>query len=90
MTSITLSQEVKDELEALKPGSLTWDEYLHLLVTSIDPDRFEEALEAFFQSEYEASVRRARERYAKARSDPSILLDADEARQRVRELRDDG
>lgn len=89
MTSITVAPAVKQDLEALKPGSLTWNEYLRLVLESIDPDRFREALENFHEAELEDAIARARERYAKARADPSRLLTADEARRRVRSRRRD-
>lgn len=85
MTSITLDQEIKQEHEALKPESLTWSDYMHILAQSIDADRFEELVEEFYQREYEASVERAKERYAQARADPDRMLSAEEAREEVRE-----
>lgn len=84
-TSITLEPDIKEEHEALKPDSLTWSEYMQILVRSIDADRFEELVEGFYQREYESAVERARERYDQAREDPDSLLDPDEARQRLGE-----
>lgn len=37
------------------------------------------------QHEYEASLKRARERYAKARADPDRMLSAEEAREAIDE-----
>lgn len=85
MTSITLDPDIKQEHEALKPDSLTWSEYMHILVQSIDADRFEQLVEEFYKREYEAAVERARDRYAKAREDPDKMLSASDARDEVRE-----
>lgn len=85
MTSITLNSEVKAEHEALKPASLTWNDYMHILAKSIDPDKFQRLLEDLHREQYEEAVERARERYAQARKEPGALLSADEARKRVRE-----
>lgn len=83
MTSITLEREVKEEHEALKPDSLTWSEYLHIVAQSIDPEKFEDLVEAFYEEECEKAVERVKQRYNKARSDPDRLLDAEEARERI-------
>ena len=89
MTSITIRDDVKREHEALKPESLTWNEYMRIVAQSIDPDRFGQLVEAFYAEQYEEAVERARERYAAAREDPSQLLSAEEARRRVREAKGD-
>ncbi len=89
MTSITIRDDVKQEHEALKPESLTWNDYMRIVAQSIDPDRFTELVEAFYQAQYGDAVERARERYGKAREDPSHLLSAEEARRRVREAKGD-
>lgn len=83
MTSITLERGVKEEYEALKPDSLTWSEYLHIVAQSIVPEKFEDLVEAFYEEEYEKAVERVRQRYNKARSDADRLLDAEEARKRI-------
>lgn len=87
MTTITLREETKEELRAIKPDALTWDEYLHLVLQSLDPDRYAETLEGFFEEEIEDVVERARERYEAAREDPGRMLDPDDAREQIRELR---
>lgn len=89
MTSITIRDDVKQEHETLKPESLTWNDYMRIVAQSIDPDRFGELVEAFYQGQYEQAVEQARERYAKAREDPGRLLSAEEARRRVREAKGD-
>lgn len=85
MTTITLDPDIKQEHEELKPGSLTWSEYMHILARSIDAERFGRLVEEFYQQEYEAAVERARERYAEAREDPDRMLGAEEARDAVRD-----
>lgn len=89
MTTITVEEGTKEDLRSLKPESLTWDEYFTLVLDSLDPDRLEENLEAWFADEVSDVVARARERYEAAEGDPDRLLDADEARDRVRELQDE-
>ncbi len=83
MTSITLEHGVKEEHEALKPESPTWSEYLHIVAQSIDPEKFEAFVEAFYEEEYEKAVEPVKKRYDKARCDPDSLLDAEEARKRI-------
>lgn len=85
MTSITLDQEIKDEHEQLKPDSLTWNDYMHIVAHSIDAERFEQLVDELYQREYEAAVERARERYAEARDNPDKMLSAEDARDAVRE-----
>lgn len=85
MTSITLDQEIKDEHEELKPDSLTWNDYMHIVAQSIDADRFEKLVEELYQREYEAAVDRARERYAQARANPDRMMSAEDAREAVRD-----
>lgn len=87
MTTITIAPEVKQELGQLKPDALTWDQYLVVLMESVDPDRFERTLKAFLDAQYAQAAARARERYRKARAQPSSLLSPTEARKRVRALR---
>lgn len=84
MTSITLDADVKREHEKLKPESLTWTEYLHIVAHSIDPERFQGLVEEIHKEQTEDAIERARERYEKARANPRRLLTSDEARRRVR------
>ncbi|HEX9710664.1 MAG TPA: hypothetical protein VGB42_11960 [Candidatus Thermoplasmatota archaeon] len=87
MTTITLAPEVKRELGELKPDALTWDQYLVVLLESVDPARFEQVIKDFLDAQYAEAAARARERYRKARARPGSLLSATEARKRVRALR---
>lgn len=85
MTTITLDPEIKEEHEALKPESLTWSDYMHILAHSIDAERFGTLVEEFYQREYEDAVERARRRYDRSREDPERMLTPDEAREEVLE-----
>lgn len=87
MTTITIAPEVKAELGQLKPEALTWDQYLVVLMESVDAARFERTLKALSEAQYAEAAARARERYRKARAHPRALLTPTEARKRVRALR---
>lgn len=87
MTSITVASDVKAELGSMKPPSLSWSRYLHLVVHSIDHQHLAHLLEEAMQEEYQESIRRARQRYDAALKDPDALLDHDDAMEHVRRLR---
>lgn len=86
-TTITVEHEVKDELEKLRPSTLTWGQYLHALYRSVDPARLEQEFQAFYAAEYQEAVRLAKDRYDQGRRDPGSLLTPTEARKRLRALR---
>lgn len=86
MTTITVAPEVKRELGHLKPDALTWDDFLAVLLESVDPDRFERVVRGLLDAQREQAVARARERYRRARARPDELFSAPEARKRVRAL----
>lgn len=86
MTSITVRDDVKRELESLKPASLTWNAFFPILVGSIDPERLEQLLEARHREDVGGALGRARARYEAASEARDALLSAEEAREVVRRL----
>ncbi|MBI4394077.1 MAG: hypothetical protein HY556_09835 [Euryarchaeota archaeon] len=86
-TTITVEPEVKEELDQIRPETLTWGQFLHALGRSVDPERLEREFQSFYAAEYQEAARLAKERYEAAQRDPDSLLSATEARKRVRALR---
>lgn len=85
MPSISLDEAVKKKHEALKPASMSWNDYMLILAQSIDADQFEHLVTESSQREYESPVEQARERYEEALKDPDRLLGSEVAREQVLE-----
>jgi uncharacterized protein len=66
VTSITLSDERKTALAELKPPDLTWDDFLGLLLESVEPDTFERSLRERTDRLHQESLERVRLRLRRA------------------------
>ena len=67
MTSITVSEAVKEELAKWKPADVSWSSFLRVVQASIDDKRFEANMKALLEAEEELAIERARTRYRQSR-----------------------
>lgn len=82
-TSIQLSQSTKELLERVKPGWLTWNEFLVVLFEAADKKRMDTAISRRFDAEEALAVEEAKARYYAYRKNPQDVLTAGELKQRL-------
>lgn len=83
-TTISVEASLRDELAKAKPDPMTWDEYLALLLRSVDYERFVSLLDEHLDRVYKRSVREAVRRAEEMTVDAARTYDVEEARTYLR------